>query len=147
MNDSEFENFLRGMNPAGPALSLEGRIAASLPENTPVRQVSFFSWAAERLLWAGAGAAAMWLIAATIFPGLKSSRPSNAAPVAAAAAPAPQVTEERLPWADEGVQMIGGQLPARMLRRTVVERHQASDGSAEVRVPREDVIFLPVSFR
>ena len=28
MNDSEFENFLRGMKPAVPSLSLEGRIAA-----------------------------------------------------------------------------------------------------------------------
>ena len=147
MNDSEFENLMRGMKPAAPSLSLEGRIAASLPENVPLRRVSFFAWAAERLLWAGAGAAAMWVIVATVFPSFNPVRPVNAPSVVQAAPPASNMSEERLPWADEGVQMIGGQTPARLLRRTVVERHQSADGSTELRVPREDVILLPVSFR
>jgi hypothetical protein len=37
--------------------------------------------------------------------------------------------------------------PARILRRMVVERHRAPDGRAELRVPRADVILLPVAFQ
>ena len=49
--------------------------------------------------------------------------------------------------ADEGIRFVDELTPARVLRRKVIERHLAGDGAAEVQVPREDVIFLPVALR
>lgn len=141
MNESELENTLRGLRPVTPSPSLEGRIAAALGSATAARR----PWAlrlGERLLWTAAGAVVAWLI----LPGL-SSPP---APVSTAEAPqvpaAPRVSEVPLDWSDEGVQMVGGSTPARLLRRLVMERHQSPDGSAELRIPREDVILVPVAF-
>jgi hypothetical protein len=147
MNDPEFENLLRGMKPASPSMSLEGRIAASLPENASKPRATWLGWFTERLVWAAAGAAAVWLTLLVITPPQRTPRTAAQPEVAASQPQIPRVSEERLPWADEGVQFIGGQTPARLLRRTVVERHFSPDGSTEVRVPREDVILLPVSLR
>ncbi len=55
----------------------------------------------------------------------------------------PRVSEEPLAWTDEGVQFIGDQIPARLLRRISLERHFSEDGT-EVQVPREDVIVVPL---
>ena len=55
--------------------------------------------------------------------------------------------EEAVGWSDEGIRFVDEFTPARVLRRTVIERHLADDGHAEVQVPREDVIFLPVALR
>jgi hypothetical protein len=59
----------------------------------------------------------------------------------------PQVRDEPVSWSDEGIRFVDDFTPARVLRRTVIERHMAGDGAAEVRVPREDVILLPVALR
>lgn len=142
MNESEFENELRGLRPATPSLSLEGRIVSALPsakkERTP-----WSLWLAERLLWTAGGALAAWLVTLRLSP---PPAPSVSAPVFQESA-APRVSEEPLAWSDEGVQLVEGGMPARMLRRLVIERHHSADGSAEVRVPREDVILLPVALR
>jgi hypothetical protein len=55
----------------------------------------------------------------------------------------PHVSEEPLAWTDEGVQFIGNEIPARLLRRVSMERHLSDDG-VEVQVPREDVIVVPL---
>nr|MCS5617376.1 hypothetical protein [Pirellulales bacterium] len=76
--------------------------------------------------------------------------PAQPAAVAAAEpsrAGRPLVAEEAIAWSDEGVRFIDGTTPARVLRRSVLERYLADDGRAEVRVPREDFIFLPVALR
>jgi len=142
MNESELENKLRGLRPADPSPSLEGRIAAALRSTTEARR-PWVPWLAERLLWIAGGAVAAWLM----MPG-PSSPP---APVDAAPAPqvsaVPRFSEVPLDWSDEGVQMVDGRTPARLLRRVVMERHRSPDGSAELRIPREDVILVPVALR
>lgn len=145
MNDPEFETHLRGFRPAAPSASLAGRIAAALPSAAPPR-VSWAAWLAERLFWSAAGAAAAWLLLARVSWSPPSGSPPSA-PVAAPAVAAPRVSEEPMAWSDDGVHFIDGRVPARLLRRIVLERHQSADGLAEVRVPREDVIVLPVALR
>ncbi len=139
MNDPEFENKLRGLRPALPSLSLEGRIAAALPQPQP-SHFSLSAWLGERLLWTAGGAVAAWMILVQINPApIKPAEPS-ASPVASAS----RVTEEPTAWLDGGVQLIGGNTPARMLHRKVIERRQSDDGTVLVQVPREDVILVPV---
>ena len=151
MNETEFEDFLRGMRPAEPSLSLEGRIAASLNQAAPVRRPSWLAFAMERLMWAGVGAAALWVIAGVSpvrpFAHKKSADPEAHQVAAAPATDESAVAEVRLPWADEGVKFLDDNTPARVIRRTVIERHPTGVGGAELRVPREDLIVLPVSFR
>lgn len=145
MNESEFENELRGLRPVPPSRSLEGRIAAALPaaaERRPARGL----WLAERLLWSAGGALAAWLMFLQVSLSPSSPR-AVPAPVARMEETATRVSDEALAWSDEGVQLIDGETPARMLRRLVMERHQSPDGSAEIRVPREDVFLVPVSLR
>ncbi|MFM7138251.1 MAG: hypothetical protein ACKO1M_14490 [Planctomycetota bacterium] len=108
---------------------------------------------AERVAWAAGGAVAAslaFLLAGAVPAG---GDPAAVAPVVATGpaepAPAgpPRVREEAVAWSDEGVRFVDEFTPARVLRRKVVERHLAGDGAAEVRVPREDVILLPVALR
>lgn len=143
MNESDLEHELRGLRPARPSASLEGRVAVALPADRSARR-PWNRWLTERLLWAAGGAVAAWLIAPWFSAPLA---PTGAAPASPPPAALPRVTEEPFAWSDEGVQLVDGDTPARMLRRLVVERHQSPDGSAEVRVPREDVILLPVAIR
>ncbi len=142
MNESEFENQLRGLQPVSPSNSLQGRIAAALPLEKSRR--NFLSvWLMERMLWAAGGAIAVWLLmprpVLSPGPSIDATTPQVAR--------APRVSEEPSAWSDEGVQLIDGGTPARILRRLVLERHHSPDGNAEMRVPREDVILLPVAFR
>ncbi|MEI6536058.1 MAG: hypothetical protein WCN98_11995 [Verrucomicrobiaceae bacterium] len=140
MNEPEFENKLRGLRPASPSRSLEGRIASALPKP----KAPHFSWAAwlgERLIWTAGGAAAAWLLFMQFVPSHIQSETKSASQVAAA----PRVSEEPAAWADAGVQLIGGKTPARLIHRQVIERHQSADGRSVVQVPREDVILVPVA--
>lgn len=124
---------------------------ASAPRGRAVRGII------ERLAWAVGGA-----VAASLMLGLPagdagrevaSERPAEADPAAIVAAERP--AEPAVPlrfeqagrWADEGVRFLDDTTPARILRRMVVERHRAPGGQAEVRVPRADVILLPVAFQ
>ena len=150
MNDTELENELRALRPARPSPELQHRIADELESritvaSPPELTVSFFSRWIERLFWAGAGAAA----SAMVFVATGAGQPAG--PVAAhnagikstLAPSASRVSEEPLAWTDEGVQFIGNEIPARLLRRVAMERHVSDDGS-EVQVPREDVIVVPM---
>jgi hypothetical protein len=56
------------------------------------------------------------------------------------------VSEKQLAWKDEGVQFIGGQIPARLLRRVTFEQRLAEDGTVR-QVPREDVMVVPAVLR
>lgn len=150
---------LAALEPMTPSAGLLSRIAADLATPPPPARPrgGAVGWTVERLAWAAAGA-----VAATVAIGLparEAGPPTGPLPPAPAAlattAPAPdeprpvepRPAEEAVGWADEGVRFLDGGTPARVLRRFVVERHRAADGAAEVRVPREDVIFLPVALR
>lgn len=56
------------------------------------------------------------------------------------------VTEEMVTWADGGVRFLDDRTPARILRRLAIERHRPAAGP-EFRMPREDIIFLPVALQ
>ncbi|HEY2574241.1 MAG TPA: hypothetical protein VGH65_09235 [Verrucomicrobiaceae bacterium] len=140
MNESEFESELRSLRPAAPSPSLEGRMAAALPPVASRRSSRGF-WLAERLLWTAAGALAAWLVLLHVSPS------SPALAQTKTEDPVPRVSDESLGWSDDGVQLIDGDTPARMLRRHVMERHQSPDGRTEIRVPREDVFLVPVALR
>ncbi|MCE9520502.1 MAG: hypothetical protein K8R87_13225 [Verrucomicrobia bacterium] len=142
MNESEFENELRGLRPVSPSHSLQCRIASALP-HAKKRRSTWGVWLVERMFWAAGGAFAVWLL---VSRSVTSTAPSlDATPTQASSAS--RVSEEPLAWSDEGVQLVDSGSPARMLRRLVMERHRSADGSPEVRVPREDVILLPVTLR
>lgn len=168
------EQELVALEPAPPAPGLRERIAAELAASTtPTRGAD---WPAargqavrvviERLVWAVGGA-----LAATVILGLPAGdvgpaapgpivvadaaaggaarRPMEptAAPIQPASPTGPLLSEQTSRWADEGVRFLDDTTPARVLRRMVVERHRSADGRAEVRVPRADVILLPVAFQ
>ncbi len=140
MNDPEFEKNLRGLRPAAPSRSLAGRIAAGLPE--PQRpHSSWAAWLGERLLWTTGGAIAAWLLLFQMQPADFKQRKRPASSVTAA----PRLSEEPAAWLDGGVQLIGGKTPARLLHRQVIERRQSEDGRSLIKVPREDVILVPVA--
>jgi hypothetical protein len=157
---------LASLRPAAATAALRARIAAELagvsPAAPPARVSGRWRGFGERLAWAAAGAVAASL-AMLLFRGERArEQPAVAVQPAAvattvveperAAEPSPplrglRVSEEPVAWSDEGIRFLDGVTPARILRRRVVERHLAPDGQAEVRVPREDVIFLPVALR
>jgi hypothetical protein len=56
------------------------------------------------------------------------------------------VSEEMVTWADGGVRFLDDRTPARILRRLAIERHQPAVGP-DFRMPREDVILLPVALQ
>ena len=152
---------------AAPGADLQSGGKTSAAGSPPARPGQPVRGVLERLAWAAGGA-----LAATVVLGLPvggPERPAAPAPVVEAepaavvaadqpaeppAAPArpllparPLVSEEPSRWADEGVRFLDDTTPARVLRRMVVERHRAPSGQAEVRVPRADVILLPVAFQ
>jgi hypothetical protein len=107
----------------------------------------------ERLAWAagGAVAASLAFVLAGAGSGVRDRLPGDTiaggGPVAPVAARPLQVREEPVSWTDEGIRFIDERTPARVVRRKVIERRMTGDGSAEVCVPREDFIFLPVALR
>lgn len=152
---------LAGLRPVDPGPGLRARIAAELAATGPGSAV-LRSRAArgfgERLLWAAGGAVAASLVFLASGGGLRSdAEPARVAAVTGSTVPpeapatpearVPRMREEAVGWSDEGIRFVDELTPARVLRRTVIERHLADDGHAEVHVPREDVIFLPVALR
>lgn len=147
---------LAGLQPAAASADLRNRIAGELAATVaPTLARRLVRGIAERFAWAAAGALAASLVI-TLASGRRepgeppATLPAQPAAVAAAEpsrAGRPLVAEEAIAWSDEGVRFIDGTTPARVLRRSVLERYLADDGRAEVRVPREDFIFLPVALR
>jgi len=149
---------LAGLQPAAASADLRNRIAAELAAPVaPIPARRLVRGIAERLAWAAAGALAASLVITLASgrrepgepPATLSAEPAAVAGFAAEPSQAgrPLVAEEAIAWSDEGVRFIDGTTPARVLRRSVLERHLADDGRAEVRIPREDFIFLPVALR
>ncbi len=166
-HDAAFEAELAALAPAAPTAGLRGRIAEALAAAPATRPTPLAMPAvrpaparrlAERLLWACGGAAVGAIAASVAFmlaPGLtprsiapRSVALASPAPVVAAPVVQPpvEVAEESVAWADAGVQFIDDRTPARVLRRVAVERHRPA-GGAEYRVPREDVILVPVALQ
>lgn len=152
---SPFEEDLRRLVPAAPSAALRDRVAARIAAAAgPSVAVGGLRWLGERLAWAASGALAASLVVATWSGGRTGGEAGAAATggpmaagVATAAAPAVAVAEEAVAWADEGVQFLDDHTPARILRRLAVERHVPADGGAGFRVPREDLILLPVALQ
>jgi len=153
----------RALRPVAPSAALTARITACLDdrEASSVRAAAprpTVSWFAERLAWAAGGAVVAAGIMSAVVPrapgeGAGSARPD--APVVAAAAAAPEVeappapaewVDESVGWSDEGIALIDGALPARVLRHFVLERPAAGPDRGIVR-PREDVFVVPVAIR
>ena len=128
----------------------DSETGSGLAPVTPRRRLAAFG---ERLAWAagGAVAASLAFVLAGAGAGVRDRLPGDAiagdGPVAPVAARAVQIREEPVSWTDEGIRFIDDHTPARVVRRKVIERRMAGDGSAEVCVPREDFIFLPVALR
>ena len=156
--DERLSAQLAGLRPAQPGPELRARIAAEL---TVAERCDSFEAAprgplaaiGERLAWAAAGAVAAslaFLLARAVPAGREPATVATVAatwPAEPAAVRTAPVREEPVGWSDEGIRFVDELTPARVLRRKVIERHMAGDGTAEVRVPREDVIFLPVALR
>jgi hypothetical protein len=145
---------LAGLRPVRSGPDLRARIAAELRETAsgpaPRRRLAAIG---ERLAWAagGAVAASLAFVLAGAGSGVRDRLPGDTiaggGPVAPVAARPLQVREEPVSWTDEGIRFIDERTPARVVRRKVIERRMTGDGSAEVCVPREDFIFLPVALR
>jgi hypothetical protein len=164
---------LAGLRPMAASADLRARIAADLASavEPAASRAGGGLWrgVAERLAWAAAGAiaASLVLLVSRGQPASESAGPEAAAALARAVAepavsveeggieagfrsPRPRtsrMSEQPIAWSDEGIRFLDGVTPARIIRRRVIERHLADDGRAEVHVPREDVIFLPVALR
>jgi len=155
--DERLSARLAGLRPVQPGAELRARIAVELAqercepsEAAPRHRIGAIG---ERLAWAAGGAVAAslaFLLAGAVPAGREPvavATVAATAPAEPAAARLPRVREEPVGWSDEGIRFVDQLTPARVLRRKVIERHMAGDGTAEVRVPREDVIFLPVALR
>ena len=153
MNETDLENELRALRPAAPSPELVRGLAAALESHanpTPVRAgwSLLLRWWTERLLWAGGGAVATACVVAMVHPpaSMKMAEARSKSPSAPPTAAAAPVSEETLAWKDEGVQFIGGQIPARLLRRVALEQRRSEDGTMK-QVPREDVLVVPAVLR
>lgn len=155
--DERLSAQLAGLRPVPPGPGLRSRIAAELTvvehgDSSTRSRYRRLGSLVERLAWAagGAVAAALAFLVAGSPPAGREQAPVVAVAASGPAEPAarpPRVRDEAVRWSDEGIRFVDELTPARVLRRKVIERHMAGDGTAEVRVPREDVIFLPVALR
>jgi hypothetical protein len=146
-----------GLRPVQPGPDLRARVAAELAQPAPGVAMPAprgghhrLGAVGERLAWAAGGAAAAslaFLLAGAAPVGREPVTVATVATVEPATPRSARVSEEAVGWSDEGIRFVDEFTPARILRRQVIERHSAGDGTAEVRVPREDVIFLPVALR
>jgi len=172
MNDTEFENHLRGLlRPAAPTSDLRERIredlgttAAGLPAysgSLPRPKRSFLQVLLRDFGWACAGAAAalavLALLPAKQTPQTPVSVPGET-PVVATTANAQANTFEHdettneLVAAQDSEQLVETtDGPAREVHYTYLERHAWSNPHTGARVylevPREDVYLLPVSLQ
>lgn len=168
MNDTEFENQLRGLlHPAAPSPDLRERIredlgatAAKLPAYSgalPRPKRSFLQILLRDFGWACAGAAAA-LAVLTMLPSKQApvSAPAETATAVSATTPANTFehneTTNELVAAQDSEQLIETtDGPAREVHYTYLERHAWSNPHTGARVylevPREDVYLLPVSLQ
>jgi hypothetical protein len=165
MNESEFEQHLRGLRPSRPSRELESRIAREIvPSAAPrsgVVPAEERSWL-ERLLpglgWAAVGAAAAVTIMLSLNlardPSPKTDSPSNGTAGTNEPPPAEQESDsfsgDVLDASDEGLLDDGDRGIARRVRYSSLERRSWTDATGAVtvvEVPREDVVVFPVAFQ
>ncbi len=160
MNDPDFENQLRSIQPSRPTRSLEERIARDL---APAPVVSAGVIPKKSLLesllpafgWAGVGAAT----AVVVMLSLNLTGAIGPQPPAPQINPAPAVTKaesaenatvrsEVVDASEEGFVDNGAQGVSRVVRYNSIERHKWTDASGAitlVEIPREDVVLVPAS--
>ena len=168
MNDTEFENHLRGLlRPAPASAELRARIREDLRAGvtkphaysgrlTPPKR-SFLHVLLRDFGWACTGAAAVLAVMATL-PTKQTVQNATTAPGEAPATVSQTNTFEHNETtnelvgtqdSDQLVETDGG--PAREVRYSYLERHEWSNPSTGARVylevPREDVYLLPVSLQ
>lgn len=164
MNESEFEQQLRGLRPSRPSRQLESRLAREI-DSSPAPRAGTFpvegnSWI-ERLLpglgWAAVGAAT----AAAIMLSLNLvrdpvSKVSDSSPATIPETSSPDMPESEgvsgdvIDATDEGLLDDGQRGIGRRVRYSSVERRSWTDASGAVtvvEVPREDVVVFPVFFQ
>lgn len=169
MNDTEFENHLRGLlSPVAPPPELRERIRQDLPAVT--KKLPAYSGALPRpkrgltqiLLrnfgWACTGAAAV-LAVFTVLPAKETQTPMNVPAETTIAMATPQAntfehdetTNELVATQDSEQLVETNDGPAREVHYTYLERHAWSNPHTGARVylevPREDVYLLPVSLQ
>jgi hypothetical protein len=158
MNESEFEEQLRAIHPAAPRRAVEERIAAELAVAPAVGTLprARRSWL-ERLLpglgWCAIGATAgiATMLAMDFTHDPRQVDANKIAPQLAAAAEAEEELEnELLGVADAGLIEGNDDGVARVVRYESLERRRwvGEDGAVTVlEVPREDLVFVPVTFQ
>ena len=172
MNESDFENELRGLQPTAPSPSLASRIAAELPtravtvasartlNHAPASGViarpappSLLLGVLRRLLWATAGAAAAVVVMSyqNTTTNNSDSHVATVQPTAANQASAESV-RELINTTDEGLIVDETTAaPQRQMRYTYLERHfwttPQTGAVIEFEVPREDVVLMPVAMQ
>jgi hypothetical protein len=163
MNESEFEQQLRGLRPSRPSRELESRIARELTPVavTPVVRAEGVSWL-ERLLpglgWAAVGAAAAVTIMLSLnLVAAPSPISSHVEPMERRVVPPPRDPEsgsdfsgDIIEASDEGIMDGENGGIGRRVRYSSVERHawtEISGAITVVEVPREDVVLFPVAFQ
>jgi hypothetical protein len=170
MNESDFENELRKLQPAVPSRRLAEGIARDLAAFTPMAEPSFgvrtvaiagtaeprLPWLTrwlDRLLWSGLGATAV--LALMVSQSSPKPRPTPTAHATAQTAPLDAnalqpvlASEEDLGWHDDGVHFDPRGQPMRRLTRTAVERQAWADlknaGVVQMETPRQEVMWVPV---
>ncbi|MGB8170442.1 MAG: hypothetical protein WCF18_23265 [Chthoniobacteraceae bacterium] len=168
LNDSEFEQELRLLQPRPASAALEENIASALDQRdfarveraptsailrrTQTGPASFIRWL-QGLGWAVAGAAA----AVTVIAAMHRAETGKISMVAAVeAAPVEsfqhtEATEELVTAEDEGLVLATDQEPLRQVRYHSLERHvwvnPSTGARMEVEIPREDVRFVSVAMQ
>lgn len=160
MNEPDFEQQLRAIQPCAPRRVVEERIAAELaPIPTtatipPRRERSWFACILPALGWSGAGAA-IALIAMSALDRDQRAVPAvngeSSVPSVAITTPAEMELEhELLDVADGGIVEESDDGLARVVRYESLERRRWVDADGAitvVEVPREDLVLVPVSFQ
>ena len=169
MNDSEFENHLRGLlRPVAPSADLRERVGEELADISG--KLPTYSGRIERPAkrgflyvlmrdfgWACAGAAAALAVLATLPARQTSTNPAQPTNAPVAATPATntfehnETTNELVSTQDSDQLIETTDGPAREVHYTYLERHEWSNPHTGARVylevPREDVYLLPVSLQ
>lgn len=144
---------LARLEPASASPHLRDRIALALSAEATTHPVGRSShgrycrvrWLGERLAWAGAGCLVASLLMAG--PDARQIDAETSATSARAVDPAGRAEMPSISLADEGIQYLAAERPARIYRPHVLERRTGADGDALVLVPQKELYVVPVMLR
>ena len=153
MNEPDFEKQLRALTPLGPTRSVEDRIQAALADQPragalPVARRSWLDRLLPAIGWSAVGAAAAIMVTQLGSP--VETPALDAAARVAAASEAEVELEHELLGVEAGAVEESSDGMARVVRYESLERRRwtGQDGAITVlEVPREDFVFVPVSFQ